>query len=94
MKISENIFRNLSDDQKRQLESNSSPEEVLRLVKETGIELTPDQLESISGGWGDGKPHCEPGQHDYQYKGLQPSPTASGVFALYVCSKCGDGILE
>ena len=53
-----------------------------------------EQLDGISGGWGDGKPHCEPGQHDYQYKGLQPSPTASGVFALYVCSKCGDGILE
>ena len=57
-----------------------SPEEVKQLLMENGRELSDDD--------------CEPGQHDYQYKGLQPSPTASGVFALYVCSKCGDGILE
>ena len=71
-----------------------SPEEVKQLLMENGRELSDDELDGISGGWGDGKPHCEPGQHDYQYKGLQPSPTASGVFAHYVCSKCGDGILE
>ena len=71
-----------------------SPEEVKQLLKENGRELSEDELDSVSGGWGNDKPHCPPGEHDYQYKGLQPSPTASGVFKLYVCSKCGDGILE
>ena len=87
MKISENIFRNLSDDQKRQLESNPSPEEVLRLVKETGIELTPDQLESIpGGGWGSNKgnircPKC---------KSTNVSGGAVGSGVLYHCKDCGN----
>jgi hypothetical protein len=70
-----------------------SPEEVKQLLMENDSDLSEDELRKISGGW-DSKPHCEPGQHDYQYKRLEPSPTASGVFKLYVCTKCGDGILE
>lgn len=70
-----------------------SPEQIKDLVHDSGTELAEEELEKISGGWNSTK-HCPPGQHDYQYKGLQPSPTASGVFRLYVCTKCGDGYLE
>ena len=59
-----------------------SPEQIKDLVHDSGTELTEEELEKISGGWNTTK-HCPPGQHDYQYKGLQPSSTASGVFRLY-----------
>lgn len=70
-----------------------SPEQVIDLIHESGIELSDEELEKVQGGWSDSKT-CPPGQHDYQYKGFQPSYSASGVFKLYVCSKCGDGVLE
>jgi bacteriocin-like protein len=70
-----------------------APEEIKDLIAESGTELSDEELSQISGGWGNSN-HCPPGQHDYQYKRLEPSPTSSGVFKLYVCTKCGDGILE
>ncbi len=86
MKINENLFRDLSDEQKKLLESNPSPEEILQFAKETGVELTPDQLESIAGGWGGNKgkiscPKCNSND-------VSGGAVGSGV--LYHCNKCGN----
>lgn len=50
MNIPEDIFGSLTDEQKKRIEAAQSPEELLALAKETGYELTPDQLEAVAGG--------------------------------------------
>ena len=52
MNISRNIFNTLTDKQKKMAEAARSPEELLSIAKEAGQELTPDQLEAVSGGYG------------------------------------------
>ena len=51
MNIDESILNKLTDDQKKKVEAAQSPEELLALAKEAGYELSPDQLEAVSGGW-------------------------------------------
>ena len=55
-----NSFDNLSKDVKAKLQGCETPEEVLALAQEEGYELTDEQLEGVTGGWG-GK--CE--GHNY-----------------------------
>ena len=50
MKINEDILNKLTDEQKKKVEAAQSPEEIIAIAKETGYELTPDQLESVAGG--------------------------------------------
>ena len=50
MNIDETILSKLSDEMKKKVEAAKTPEELLALARESGYELTPDQLESISGG--------------------------------------------
>ena len=56
MNIPENILSKLTDEQKKKVESAQTPEELLALAKETGYELSPDQLEAVAGG--DGSSWC------------------------------------
>lgn len=44
-------FEDLTTQQKEKAIDCKTPEELIALAKEEGIELTDDQLESISGGW-------------------------------------------
>ena len=63
MNIPENILSTLTDEQKKKVESAQTPEELIAIVRETGRELSPDQLEAVAGGeswctrWC-GKPYC------------------------------------
>ena len=50
MKIDESILSKLTDEQKKKVEAAQTPEELLALAKETGYELSPEQLEAVSGG--------------------------------------------
>lgn len=50
MNIPESILSILTDEQKKAVESASSPEELLALAKEQGYELSPEQLEAVAGG--------------------------------------------
>ena len=50
MNIPESIPSKLTDEQKKKVEAAQTPEELLAIAKETGYELTPDQLEAVSGG--------------------------------------------
>ena len=73
MNIPENILSTLTDEQKKKVEAAQSPEELFALVKEAGYELSPDQLEAVSGGknwctrWC-GKGYCNL-HHGCTYKG-------------------------
>ena len=51
MNIPENILNTLTDEQKKKVEAAQTPEELLAFAKEAGYELSPDQLEAVSGGW-------------------------------------------
>lgn len=62
MNIDKNILSSLSDEQKKKIEAARTPEELLAIAKETGYELTPDQLEAVSGG------------RDHSYECLQYCP--------------------
>ena len=50
MKIKENIFNKLTDEQKKKVEAAKSPEDLLSLAKESGYELSQEQLSQVSGG--------------------------------------------
>ena len=50
MNIPDHILITLTADQKAKIESAQSPEDLLALAKEAGYELSPDQLEAVSGG--------------------------------------------
>ena len=50
MNLDESILSKLTDAQKKAVEAAQSPEELISLAKEHGFELSPDQLESLSGG--------------------------------------------
>ena len=50
MNIDDSILNKLTDDQKKKVEAAQTPEELLALAKEAGYELSPDQLEAVSGG--------------------------------------------
>ena len=61
MNIPENILSKLTEEQKKKVEAAQSPEELLALAKEAGYELSPDQLEAVSGGWGPCRDYaCDP----------------------------------
>ena len=52
MNIPENILSTLTDEQKKKIEAAKTPEELLAIAKETGYELTAEQLEAVAGGKG------------------------------------------
>ena len=51
-------FEDLTTEQKEKAIACKTPEEVLVLAKQEGIELTDEQLEAVSGGW-DIFPECD-----------------------------------
>ena len=51
MNIPENILSTLTDEQKKKVEAAQTQEELLAIAKESGRELSDDQLEEIAGGW-------------------------------------------
>ena len=50
MSIPENILNTLTDEQKKKIEAAKSPDELLSLAKESGYELSQEQLSQVSGG--------------------------------------------
>ena len=58
MHIPEKAFSALTDEQKRRVEAARTPEELLAIAKESGYELTKEELNKVSGG------QCEFCVHD------------------------------
>ena len=50
MRIPEKAFSALTDEQKRRVEAARTPEELLAIAKESGYELTTEELNKVSGG--------------------------------------------
>lgn len=44
-------YRDLTEEQKAKAKAAKTPEELIALAKEEGLELTDEQLEAVSGGW-------------------------------------------
>ena len=54
MNIPENILSTLTDEQKKKIAAANTPEDLLSIAKETGYELSDEQLSALSGGsWGE-----------------------------------------
>ena len=49
MNIPEEILNTLTDEQKKKVKAAKTPEELLAIAKETGYELTAEQLEAVYG---------------------------------------------
>ena len=68
MHIPEDILSTLTEEQKKRVEAAKSADELLAIAKETGQELSPDQLDEVSGGiricWKFNPPKCQNCPHD------------------------------
>ena len=68
MHIPEVILSTLTEEQKKRVEAAKSADELLAIAKETGQELSPDQLDEVSGGiricWKFNPPKCQNCPHD------------------------------
>ncbi len=51
MNIPENILSTLTDEQKQKIGNAKTQEELLAIAKETGFELSEEQLNAMAGGW-------------------------------------------
>ncbi|MDY6391624.1 MAG: hypothetical protein SPL80_02160 [Bacilli bacterium] len=82
--MKEDLLRGLTEEQIAKLKKCKSGDEVLRLAKEQGVELTDEQLEVVSGGslCAPNCPVC--GTKDNVFKG-----TEEWNENKYVCKKCG-----
>lgn len=61
-------FEDLTPEQKEKAFACKSPEEILNLAKEAGYELSDEELEGVSGGWGDSSCTDKNECHDYCYR--------------------------
>ena len=51
-------YEDLTDEQKAKVQACKTPEEMLALAREEGYELSDEDLEAVSGGWG-----CSPAKY-------------------------------
>lgn len=66
----------------------ATPKECLAFIKENGIELSDEQLESISGGASFNDFTCWLGCHEYEQTG-QTRQGLGGTEYEYCCTNCG-----
>ena len=82
--VKQELFIGLNEEQIAKVKACKNQEEILKVAKEEGIELTDEQLEAVSGGCTDREglicPHC--GKSDY-YQRLWGS-----TYDTYVCMGC------
>lgn len=84
-------FEDLTTEQKEKFASCESPDEILKLVEDEGIELSDEQIKAVSGGrsWDSGHlgrpcPYC--GKHvDYEHGTTMPQfcPHCGGQIVFY-----------
>ena len=60
MNIDQDIFDKLTDDQKKKIIDAKNPDELIKIAKETGYELSQDDLDAIAGGEWNPCPHYMP----------------------------------
>lgn len=50
-RIPAKILDTLTEEQRKRIETAKTPEELLAIAKETGYELSEEQLNTMAGGW-------------------------------------------
>lgn len=76
-------YEDLSKKQQEKINACDTPEQVLAFAKEEGIDLSDEQLDQISGGWGGVSDYC-PNCHQRNYH-----TTGTGTDHMkYVCNNC------
>ncbi len=87
--MKEELLKGLSKEQMTKVKACKSQEEILKVAKEEGIELTEEQLETFSGGcFTDSKPAVCPkcgAVNDYT---VYVAPNGRGA-GQRMCNKCG-----
>ncbi len=82
-------YEDLTDEQRARAAECRTPEELLALAKEEGIDIPDEDLEKIAGGltWGKSRPFppCERCGSSKVYKEVRVPPETSN----YVCKDCG-----
>ena len=74
-------YKDLTDEQRDRVAACGSPEELLALAKAEGYELSDEDLEHVSGGWGNDVPRCPECGNKCLPSNANPS--------RYVCQSCG-----
>lgn len=87
--MKEELLKGLNDEQIAKVKACKNQEEILKLAKEEGIELTDDQLEAVSGGFCSTStrkcPKCGGTYFDWG---------ESNHLRRYYCNKCGILVYE
>jgi len=86
--MKEELLKGLTEEQIAKIKESKNQEELLKLAKEEGIELSDEQLSAVSGGGcfsSNGCPNC--GSDDYQKIEIEEK-VDKRVF--YKCKKCGE----
>lgn len=82
MNMKEELLRGLSEEQIAKLKSCKGQEEILKIAKEEGVELTDEQLEAVSGGCGGSNIRCpDCGSEDLTILATEE--------AKFCCRRCG-----
>ena len=86
--MKEELLKGLTEEQIAKIKESKNQEELLKLAKEEGIELSDEQLSAVSGGGcfsSNGCPNC--GSDDYQKIEIEEKIDKR---VLYKCKKCGE----
>ena len=90
--MKQELLKGLSEEQIAKVKDCKSQEELLKLAKEEGIELTEEQLEAVSGGECFGTtppcPYCGASK-ERVYCGNPPGKVLSGT-RVWNCKDCGN----
>ena len=73
-------YKDLTEEQRAKLANASTAEDILKIAKEEGIELSDKDLEQMSGGWED-KGGC---------KKCGGMITYNRALGCYLCERCGE----
>ena len=91
--MKEELLKSLTKEQIAKLKECKSQEEMLKLAKEEGVELTDEQLEAVSGGCGgttERCPKCDSDRvGDYWVKYYIDNHVLESMRTYKKCSSCG-----
>ena len=78
----EELLKGLTEEQIAKVKACKNQEEILKLAKEEGVELTDEQLKAISGGCGIYCPRCGS-------QNIRNIPLDKKVLMTQICRDCG-----
>ena len=76
------LLEGLTEEQIAKIKDCKSQEEMLKLAKEEGIELSEEQLEAVSGGCNTANEKCPQCNGDARIE-------SDGMYTVCICPRCG-----